>query len=173
MKPYVRGKSIFFREIKSEDADFVLQLRNDPEKGRYLSVTSDSVSKQKEFIARYSESNTDFYFIVCDWSGERVGTIRIYDIRGDSFSWGSWIKSSNAPRNFAIESALLIYDFAFFSLHYSRAHFEVRKDNERVVDFHKRFEATIVGEDDAYFYFNYDLGTYLKIRQKFRRYLPD
>jgi RimJ/RimL family protein N-acetyltransferase len=172
MKPYVRGKSIFFREINCDDAEFVLGLRTDPDKGKFLSLTVNDVAKQKEFITNYAQSKTDFYFIICDWNWNRVGTVRLYDIQGDSFSWGSWIKAENAPKNFAIESALLVYDFAFFSLHYPNVHFDVRKGNDRVIDFHKKFDATIVGEDELNFYFHYNLEAYLKIRQRYVRFLP-
>ena len=72
----------------------------------------------------------------------------------------------------AIESALLIYDFAFFSLHYPKAHFDVRKNNERVVNFHKRFGANVVREDALDFYFEYSREAYLSVRQRYSRYFP-
>lgn len=172
MKPYVRGKSIFLREVSVDDAEFILCLRTDPEKSKHLSVTSNDIEEQKGFIKKYMESVTDFYFIICDWNNKRLGTIRIYDIKNDSFCWGSWILSKDAPINASIESVLLIYDFAFFSLHYPKAHFDVRKENERVVDFHRRFGASIVDEDDVNYYFTYDGESYMSVREKYRRYLP-
>jgi RimJ/RimL family protein N-acetyltransferase len=172
MKPYVRGKSIFLREVSIDDAEFIIGLRTDPEKSKHISLTSSDVDKQKNFISTYSKSKTDFYFVICDWNWNRLGTVRIYDIREDSFCWGSWIISKDSPKSAAIESALLIYDFSFFSLHYPKAHFDVRKENERVVDFHKRFGASIVSEDDLNYYFQYDSEAYMTVRQKYRRYLP-
>ena len=172
MKPYARGKSIFFREVTVDDAEFIIGLRTDPEKSKYLSVTSSDNDKQRNFIAGYLNSQVDYYFIIADRNKKSIGTIRIYDIRDDSFCWGSWILSKDAPSNAAIESALLIYDFAFFSLHYPKAHFDVRKDNQRVVDFHKRFGASIVSEDDSNFYFQYDRDAYISLRPKYLRFLP-
>ena len=155
-----------------DDAEFIIGLRTDPEKSKHLSVTSNDIDKQKDFISKYLKSQTEFYFVICDWKWNRLGTIRIYDIRDDSFCWGSWLLSKEAPKNAAIESALLIYDFAFFSLHYAGAHFDVRKENERVVDFHKRFGASIVDEDALNYYFQYDCAAYVAARKKYRRYLP-
>lgn len=172
MKPWARGKSIFLREVSFGDAEFIVGLRTDPEKGKHLSETSTDIAKQESFISRYSESLTDFYFVICDWKWNRIGTIRIYDVRGDSFCWGSWILLKDAPRNAAIESALLIYDFAFLNLHYLKSHFDVRKDNERVVEFHKRFGAEILAEDGLNYYFQYDIDSYMGVRQRYRRYLP-
>jgi len=172
MKPYVRGKSIFLREVIEDDAEYILQLRTDPKKGRHLSATSSDLDSQKKFIANYSESLTDFYFVICDWMWKRLGTVRIYDIKGDSFCWGSWIISDSAPTSTAIESALLLYDFAFLSLHYQNSHFDVRKENDRVIRFHERFGAKITGEDECNLYFSYDLATYLKVRRKYAKFLP-
>lgn len=172
MKPYVRGKSIYLREVRVDDAQFILDLRTDEEKGRHLSATIGDVEAQRAFISKYHQSTTDFYFIISDWSGQPQGTIRIYDIQGDSFCWGSWIMARGAPASAALESALLIYDFAFFSLHYAASHFDVRKQNERVVDFHKRFGAQVVGEDELNYYFRYSRDDYLRTREKYRRYIP-
>ena len=172
MKPYVRGKSIFFREVTPEDAEFIVNLRTDPLKSRHLSATSADISKQKEFISTYASSETDFYFIICDWAQQPMGTIRIYDIKEHSFCWGSWILANGHPASAAVESAILIYDFAFFALHYERSHFDVRKENTRVVEFHKRFGAQVTGEDELNLYFNYERDAYVSIRERYRRFLP-
>ena len=172
MKPFVRGKHIALREITPDDADFLVRLRTDPDLGKHLSPTAADVEQQRKYIFNYLASLADYYFIITDWEQHPLGTIRIYDIQGSSFCWGSWILSKEAPSSAAIESALLIYDFAFFALHYDKSHFDVRKANTKVVDFHKRFGARIVREDELNYYFEYDSDTYLKIRQKYARYLP-
>jgi RimJ/RimL family protein N-acetyltransferase len=171
VKPIARGKKLYFREVTLGDAEFILNLRTNPTKNRFLSQTVDDVSLQRSFIQRYQLSLTDYYFVICNWQREALGTVRIYDIQGDSFCWGSWILSEKATATAAIESALLLYDFAFYSLHYSESHFDVRKENLRVVDFHKRFGAKIIREDDLNFYFNYSLGDYASTREKYLRFL--
>ncbi|MFT0891076.1 GNAT family N-acetyltransferase [Pseudochelatococcus sp. G4_1912] len=173
MKPYVRGKSIYFREVNLDDAEFIVEMRTNPDKNKYLSHTSVEVESQVNYLRNYLKSTTDFYFIICNYEGKAIGTIRIYDIRDNSFCWGSWILSKDAPKSAAVESALLIYDFAFFSLHYPKAHFDVRKNNERVVEFHKRFGARIVDENELDYFFEYDRDAYSAIRSKYLRFLPD
>jgi RimJ/RimL family protein N-acetyltransferase len=172
MKPICIGKNITLREIQTTDAEFVLGLRTDPNKNKHLSPTLNDLERQRKFISDYFNSTTDFYFIISDHALRPIGTVRLYDVQGNSFCWGSWILASDAPTSAAIESALLLYDFAFFSLHYKGAHFDVRKANSKVVDFHKRFGARVVREDDLNFYFEYDLESYLQTRTKYRRYLP-
>jgi RimJ/RimL family protein N-acetyltransferase len=171
MKPYAIGNTVSLREVRLCDAQFIFDLRNDPAKNRHLSATPGDVRMQEDFIANYLKSTTDYYFIIGDGSQRPVGTIRIYDIRGDSFCWGSWILADNAPKSAAIESVLLVYDFAFFSLHYARSHFDVRKQNNRVIDFHKRFGAAVTGEDALNYYFELTRPAYIEARQRYKRYV--
>lgn len=172
VKPVVRGKKLYFREVVKDDAEFILSLRTDPGKNRYLSPTANDVTQQCAFIERYQQSLTDYYFIICDWQAKPLGTVRIYDIQFDSFCWGSWILSADAPTSSAIESALLVYDFAFYSLHYKYSHFDVRKENLSVVEFHKRFGALIVDENELDYFFKYSFESYRVIREKYLRFLP-
>lgn len=172
MKPDICGKTISMREVTVDDAEFILKLRTDPEKNKYLSPTTGDVESQRKYISTHLKSETDYYFVITDMGQRPVGTVRIYDIRNDSFCWGSWILSNDAPRYAALETALLIYDFAFFFLHYSKSHFEVRKENEKVIFFHKRLGAQIVSEDEQNFYFEYTKEAYLIEREKYHDYLP-
>jgi RimJ/RimL family protein N-acetyltransferase len=173
MKPHVRGRSIDFREITEADAEFILHLRTNPLLNAHLSITPHDIEKQRTFIRNYFQSQTDYYFIIMDKAQNSIGSVRIYDIKDDSFCWGSWILSpDNKPKGAGIESALLLYDFAFYTLHYARSHFDVRKANQRVIDFHLRFGAVIAHEDELNFYFNYNQQQYAVTRATHLHYLP-
>jgi hypothetical protein len=78
--------------------------------------------------------------------------VRLYDPREDSFCWGSWILSDQAPRGAAVESTLMVYAVGL-SCGFQGAHFDVRKSNEKVWQYHERFGAKRIGEDgDDFFY---------------------
>ena len=171
-KPLVKGRNINLREVELSDSEFILSLRVNPHKNKYLSITENNLNQQKNYINAYKKSIKDYYFIICKLCGLPVRTIRIYDIRNDSFCWGSWILSDDAHPQFALESALLLYDFAFYSLHYKFSHFDVRKENINVINFHQKFGAEISHEDELNIYFKYSLESYLKARQKYKRFLP-
>ena len=94
----------------------------------------------------------------------------MYDFSNDSFCWGSWLIKEGAPKTTAIESALQIYEYGFYTLGFTKSHFDVRKGNDRVNAFHQRFGAKIVGEDELNYYYDYTLGTYEQIKQKYSRY---
>ena len=58
-----------------------------------------------------------------------------------SFTWGSWILDANKPPKAALERAVLIYETAFDLLELESARFDVRRDNENTLAFHRRFGA--------------------------------
>jgi len=170
LKP-ILGKNITLREIEVADADFVLSLRNDKKRGKYLSKTSDDVVSQVEYIKNYKAKAQNYYFIIEDKKHHPIGTVRIYDIRNNSFCWGSWLLSREAPVSAGIESALLVYEFAFYTLGFFRAHFDVRKGNQKVIDFHQRMGAVIVDETDVDVFFHYDKESYERVKPRYVRFL--
>ena len=155
---YPKLYSIGLREVKISDADYILKLRLDDSYSKYISKVSDEVSAQENYINHYLENNThnreSFYFIFTNMAtGERCGTVRIYNFNDDVFEWGSWILDENKPRYAAMETAILIYEFAFNRLGFNKSEFEVNKNNKQVVSYHKKSGAKIIGEDDTNYYF--------------------
>ena len=51
------------------------------------------------------------------------------------------------------------------------SHFDVRKENQRVVAFHRRFGAKIIEENDSDVFFNFNKLDYEVTRNKYKRYL--
>lgn len=168
----LRGRQLQFRDATVDDAEFILGLRTDEKKGRYLSSTTADVASQQAWLQRYAGDDSQVYFIICTLDGAPVGTVRLYDQRGDSFCWGSWIKSDAAPRSFGVESALMVYDFAL-QLGFRRAHFDVRRENASVIQFHERMGAQQVGATGADVLFEMSNEATVGALEKFRKYLPE
>lgn len=167
------GKHICLRPVSIRDAAFILSLRLDQELGKYISATETDIGKQEKWIADSLTRTNEHYFIIEGRSGEPYGTVRIYDIAGDRFTWGSWIIKREAPIYTAIESVLLVYDMAFMNLGLKKACFCVRKENTKVLRFHKEFGAQIVGEDDQDCTFEMSRENYDMTRQKYAKYVDD
>ncbi len=151
-----KSKTICLRLIETKDAEFVLSLRLDSRYNQFLSAVSPDLEAQKRWITNYKPEEAirkQFYFLIERNDGVPCGTVRIYDIRQDSFCWGSWILNESKTRYAALESAFLIYDFGFNELGFHKAHFEVVKQNQRVVSFHKKMGATETWQDDINVYF--------------------
>ncbi|SDU11527.1 Protein N-acetyltransferase, RimJ/RimL family [Pseudomonas pohangensis] len=152
----LQSRTVRLRLIEPSDAEFVLSLRMDARYNQFLSAVAPDVAAQREWIDRYKRAEADgsqFYFIIERNDGAPCGTIRVYDLRDDSFCWGSWILNDSKTRFSALESAFLIYEFGFNVLKFSKSHFEVMKGNERVISFHKKMGAKVTGEDEQNLYF--------------------
>jgi len=168
----IQGASIRLREANIDDADFIFNLRCNQKKTKFLNPITGSVEDQKKFLSDYEKKLDEFYFIIEDNLLNKIGTIRIYDIlNGNDFCWGSWILSDKASKTSAIQSCLLLYEFAFFKLNFLKAHFDVRKNNDSVIRFHTNFGAKIVNQDEKDLFFSFKLEDYISIRKKYKKWI--
>lgn len=168
----VVGKSVILRNVEVSDAEYIISLRTDFKKGRFISSTSNDIKKQQEWIRSYLSGSGQAYFIITSKDGERYGTVRLYDKIDESFCWGSWVISNEAPPFVAMESALLTYKYAL-KLGFTSSHFDVRKGNLSVIKFHERFGAVRVGETDDDILFKIDKESILKSIEKYKRFTND
>ena len=156
------GKNIDFRRVVVSDAEFILSLRVDPLLSKNLSVVENNLEKQRGWIFENEKNSSEWYFIIQNKNSQPVGTVRIYDVKGDSFCWGSWIVKPEARIYASFESAVLLYNYAFFTLGFEQSHFDVRRENKSVVNFHLKMGAKIVKEDELNFYFVFKKESYQK-----------
>lgn len=152
----MKSKTISIRLVEEMDAQFILQLRLNTQYSKYLTEVSENLDDQINWIRNYKEderSGIQYYFIIELNDGTPCGTVRIYDIKQDSFGWGSWILNESKTRYAAIESAFLVYKYGFEELGFKKSHFDVMKGNVGVISFHKKMGAKQIGEDECNFYF--------------------
>ncbi|MRU15675.1 GNAT family N-acetyltransferase [Roseovarius sp. A21] len=157
--PVVDCVRLRLRPVRPEDATYIYGLRMNPDYNRHLSEVTGTVADQRAWIERYkareAQGQEIYYIIERLGDGVPCGTVRLYDIAADSFTWGSWILDENKTPKAALESAVLVYVVAFDRLGCSRALFDVRRDNSRTLDFHRRFGARETRYDDLNVYFEY------------------
>ncbi len=168
----IKGKTLVFSNAGVADAAFIHQLRTSARGARFLRPTSALLADQVAWIESYAERSDEAYFVIADARGKRLGTVRLKEARGDSFSWGSWILAPDAPAHAAIESALMVYAYALDVLGFKRSHFHVLRDNTRVCAFHERFGALPVfrsGLDIQYCLSNAAIRASMA---RYARYLP-
>ena len=168
----VEGRNLIFRNANQEDAAFILGLRTDSQKSRYLSSTDADIEKQKNWLNNYAEQSNQAYFIIENLQGEPLGTVRLYDAQEQSFCWGSWILKENSPQTAAIESALMVYAYAIDYLKFLAAHFDVRKGNESVWRFHERFGAQRVASNQYDYFYIINATEIKKTRERYTKFLP-
>ncbi|UOE48302.1 GNAT family N-acetyltransferase [Mucilaginibacter sp. SMC90] len=149
---------LIFRLVEEGDAEFILSLRTDKAHARHLSPTDNDLQKQTEWIREYKkreEKQQEFYFLFANEDNEPVGVVRVYDIKDDTYTNGSWIVKPGCDEFISIKSDLFLSEFAASHLKNKRCLFDVRKNNKKALRFHKMF-AQIIGEDELNYYFTID-----------------
>lgn len=76
------GKTLIFRDATESDAAFILSLRTDKHKAKYLSPTSFDILRQVAWLKNYTVKNDQAYFIIENKIGEQLGSVRLYDQQG-------------------------------------------------------------------------------------------
>jgi RimJ/RimL family protein N-acetyltransferase len=163
-----------FRRATVDDSEFLLGLRLDPSRNQNISATSGELKSQilwmESYLKRYNQGG-EAYFII-EVNGQPQGTLRLYDYlpEQDSFCWGSWIIRPGAPALTAYQSAILVYDLAFGSLKFTRAHFDVRQANISVWKFHEKMGAKVVREDTQDRFYDYTFEDYKMARIRLQKF---
>lgn len=168
----VIGNAFRLRNAVPEDAEFLVALRNDEKKRRYISPTSPEIAKQVAWLVHYAADDTQAYFVVETLSGDPMGSVRIYDPQGDSFCFGSWVMCPGAPFACAVESVLITYRYAMDELGFNRSRYAVRKPNRSVWRFMERFGGRRVGETDVDYLYETDRESVGQSFTRYARYLP-
>jgi RimJ/RimL family protein N-acetyltransferase len=153
----VAGLYLDLRLIQPGDAEYVYALRSNPAYNAHLSHVIGTAEDQRRWIETYKQREAEgrevYYIIERRTNGRPCGLVRLYGIEGDRFTWGSWILDAGKPAKAALESAVLVYDIGFGEFGANKAVFEVRRQNDRTLAFHRRFGAveTSTSETDIYF----------------------
>ena len=142
------GKYVTLREVTVDDAEFILSLRCDENKSKFLHKTEYNLENQIAYIKKYFEIPDEWYFIIENKECEKIGTYRIYDVQGDSFCIGRWLMIDGVSPAESFESDWLLRMYGFDVLGFKKIHFDVRKGNKKVIAFHKMVGARITGETE-------------------------
>jgi RimJ/RimL family protein N-acetyltransferase len=169
----VHGKAIVLANVQVEDAEFILSLRLDPNRSRFLSPVSSDVEKQREWIRHYLASQGQAYFIICDKAMRKLGTVRIHDADGDSFCWGSWILKDDVPASAAIESAVMVYRLATEKWGFRSAYFKVHRANTSVLAFQESLGAERVAQTADEIHYRIGAAQIERSLRRYARYLPE
>lgn len=161
----IDGPNLKLRLIKPEDAEYVYGLRTSPAYSRYLTKVYGAVEDQRQWITAYKlreAAQLELYYIIERKDGVRCGTVRLYDIGIDTFTWGSWVLDHNKTQKAALESAVLSFGIGFGSLNRSLAFVDVRIENELAWSFYVRFGMTEIRRDCSNIYFVYSREKFLQ-----------
>lgn len=122
------------RPVERGDAANILDLRTDPELGRFLNPTAAGLEAQESWIEAQRARAGDHYFVIETLAGRWEGVIGLYGISGASAEWGRWILRRGSLA--ASASVLLLLRFGFDELGLGRVYCRTMAQNSAVISFH-------------------------------------
>jgi RimJ/RimL family protein N-acetyltransferase len=102
------------RPVERRDATNILELRTDPELGRFLNRTTGGVEDQERWIEAQRARAGDYYFAIETLGGGWAGVVGLCGIDDTSGEFGHWILRRGSLA--APASMLLVFRFGFDEL---------------------------------------------------------
>ncbi len=134
----IEGRYVDLRSCTEDDAEFTRDIRRDPEFSKFLPALDNTVEEQKAWIRNQRSKEGDYFFVVWNKEGNRIGTISIYDVHGDRAESGRLAIRGDNPFQ-GIEAQILSFRFAFGKLNLECIDGYIFADNERAIRFNKQF----------------------------------
>jgi RimJ/RimL family protein N-acetyltransferase len=133
---HVEGFNLRLRPVRTEDAAFIVWLRNlDFVKGKVGDSAAD-VAGQEAWLKAYFERDGDYYFIVETLGGISMGTHGIYDVNGTSAEKGRHIMRSEVMAG--LPNEMLMTDLAFNRLGLSELRSNHVSTNRNLFSLHRK-----------------------------------
>jgi RimJ/RimL family protein N-acetyltransferase len=134
----INGKYVTLRYVDLCDAEDIIKLRNDSKLNRYLSSQKPlTIEDQINWLLNNKNSETNHYFkIVRKKDDKFIGTISLYNIDNNQGEFGRYVCIDPIG---AIESELLIIEFAFLQRRLENIYCRTVMDNEKVIIQHRKF----------------------------------
>ena len=137
----IEGPNLALRLVELDDAGYIFGLRSNPAYNEHLTRVSGTAEDQRSWIEAYKSRElvgSELYYVIERHDGQLCGTVRLYKINENNFTWGSWILDQNKPSKAALESAILSFEVGFSKLDLPIAYVDVRVGNKNAAAFYRR-----------------------------------
>lgn len=125
----IKGRFVELKSITLDDVQFSFDIRSAPENRETVGVVAKSVEDQRKYIEWQMKEPDDYYFVIYNRKGEKIGLIGLYDIQGDTAEMGREVCSGNCVE--VIESEILVEDFAMDVLGLKTLHSVIYANNAK------------------------------------------
>ena len=143
------GRRMMLLAAKPEHAAFILNLRLQERKSRYLSGQAPSLSEQIAWMQAREKLPNDAYFVICEVGkpDTPLGTIRLHDVQHETNSVrvSSWVMVDGVAPKKTLEALALALEYAVHS-GYPNCHYEVHKNTPTTLRFYTKLGTHIAGE---------------------------
>ena len=158
------GDTIYLRPVDENDAQFIVDMRNQERSRYYLNQEDQStVEGQLKWYNSYVSRTDDIYWIYCNReTNQKLGTIRLYNMEGKTCEIGSSTADLSVKDSFFsfIEAHSLAMKFALEELRMEKVHAITRVDNKFVDVVLKRLgfvnQKEMIVRGAHYFYYEFD-----------------
>lgn len=105
----IHGMFVDLRSITLDDAEFSYDIRAEKRNRDTVGQLAPSLEAQKDFIRWQMQEPNDYYFVVLNKKGKRIGLIGAYNLQGDMIEVGREVIVGEPTES--METELLINDF--------------------------------------------------------------
>lgn len=123
----IHGKFVDLRSITLDDAEFSYNIRADKKNAATVGQLAESVEAQRKYIEWQIQEPNDYYFVVLNKQGERIGLYGVYDIHDGMAEVGREVNIGEPAER--MEVGILIADFCKVVLHLKKTCFVVYANN--------------------------------------------
>lgn len=168
----IHGMFVDLRSITLDDAEFSYNIRADKRNRDTVGQLAPSLEAQKDFIRWQMQEPNDYYFVVLNKKGERIGLYGVYDIHDGMAEVGREVNVGEPTE--IMEVGLLVADFCRDVLKLNRTCFVVYENNvHHLSDVKKNstFIRKVVRSGHNALYFEDDLNEVSPSTRKIRQML--
>ena len=110
----LKGTSVNLRSVNESDAEFILNVRNDPKVSKYLPPLNISLDQQRQWITKQRADKDSYYFLLETPRGEPIGTLGVYNIIDNHAESGRSCCIGEPYQS--VEASTLLTDFVYKTL---------------------------------------------------------
>ena len=123
----IHGMFVDLRSITLDDAEFSYNIRADKRNRDTVGQLAPSLDAQKDFIRWQMQEPNDYYFVVLNKKGERIGLYGVYDIHDGMAEVGREVNVGEPTE--IMEVGFLVADFCREVLKLKRTCFVIYENN--------------------------------------------
>lgn len=166
----IHGMFVDLRSITLDDAEFSYNIRADKRNRDTVGQLAPSLEAQKDFIRWQMQEPNDYYFVVLNKKGERIGLVGIYNIHGEIGEYGREVNVGEPAE--IMEVGIVMANFCTNILHLDKICFIIYANNIRNINNAKKrggiFIKTVERGGQKALYFEQDLGVETESGKKVR-----
>lgn len=154
------------RLVNEDDADFILSLRANPGRTKFMITLDNEIESQKKWIQEYKQrekEGLDYYFIFSNVEDIPIGVSRISHIDFDAKTGksSSWITVEGLKFE-PFKILIFTNEIIFNSLEIEMSWGEVHKNNSRAIKIFKLFGYNLKDNKTEYYDFSIVKNNFLK-----------